>query len=177
VARQDEADRRQRRAIVLRAGAVALLLVTSAVSLLTPTSASGGASVSAAVAASSHIGHLTVVNAFLPLPTSPNVALIYLTVTNSGSRPGALVSVSTPDALGAMLMTVNRNGSMTFLRDLAIPAHGQASLVPGKSHLMLELPKTRIRLGQRVTVTLRFLRAGLLTLKVPVVPLKCTVRS
>ncbi len=132
------------------------------------------------VAASSHasagavegrIGHLTVLNAFLPQPPSPSVAAIYLTVRNAGSEPDALVAVSTRSASSSMMMTENANGTMGMLHQLEIPAHGQASLVPGHDHLMLEQPRGPLKLGRRVTVTLRFRRAGSLTIEVAVVPL------
>jgi copper(I)-binding protein len=70
-----------------------------------------------------------------------------------------------------MLMTENSNGTMGMLSQLRIPAHGQASLVPGKDHVMLEQPRHTLRLGQHVDVALHFKRAGYLTISVPVVPL------
>ena len=118
-----------------------------------------------------HIGSLTVVDAFLPEPPSPAVAAIYLTVKNSGSRSDALIGVATAAADSSMLMTENPNGTMGMLGQLRIPAHGEASLVPGHEHLMLEQPTHTLSLGQHVMVTLHFRRAGLLTISVPVVPL------
>ena len=123
------------------------------------------------VVAKNRIGSLTVVNAFLPQPASPDVAAIYLTVRNSGSRPDSLVGVGSPAALGAMLMTENPNGTMGMLRALRIPPHGSASLVPGEDHLMLQQPRHALQVGQRVVVTLHFQHAGALTISVPVVPL------
>jgi periplasmic copper chaperone A len=114
---------------------------------------------------------LTVVDAFLPDPPSPDVAAIYLTVKNSGRRPDMLIGASSAAAAGAMLMTENPNGTMGLLRLLRIPAHGQASLVPGRDHLMLESPYHTLSVGEMVVVTLRFYRAGRLTMSVPVVPL------
>ena len=123
------------------------------------------------VAVGDRIGSLTVVDAFLPQPASPNVAAIYLTVKNSGSRPDALIAVSSAAAADSSLMTENPNGTMGSLRRLRVPAHGQASLVPGKDHLMLEQPRRTLDVGQHVKVTLRFQRAGELSISVPVVPL------
>ncbi|HXY28187.1 MAG TPA: copper chaperone PCu(A)C [Acidimicrobiales bacterium] len=156
--------RRRRAALTLWAAAC---LGPALVALAPPVAAA------AAVASSgpARIGRLTVVHAFLPLPPSPYVAAVYLTVKNSGPRPDALVSVSTDAAMGAMLMTENPDGSMGIMRQLVIPAHGQASLVPGRDHLMLEIPRSPVRMGQRVPVTLRFARAGSITIRVPVVPL------
>lgn len=134
----------------------------------------GGTAPKAGAASShapNHIGKLTVVDAFLPLPPSPDVASVYLTVRNSGSHADALVSVSTHAAMGSMLMTEFPDGSMAMLRQLIIPAHGRASLTPGRDHLMLEVPIVSIQMGQRVPVTLRFAHAGSITIEVPVVPL------
>jgi copper(I)-binding protein len=124
-----------------------------------------------ASAVGNRVGALTVVNAFLPQPASPDVAAIYFTVKNAGGRPDALVSVASAAASSSMLMTENQNGTMGMLRSLQIPAHGRASLVPGRDHLMLEQPRGTLRVGQHVLVTLRFRRAGTLTVSVPVVPL------
>ncbi len=126
---------------------------------------------SLAAGVSNRVGPLTVVNPFLPQPASPDVAAIYLTVKNTGGRPDALVSVSSAAASSSMLMTENQNGTMAMLRSLQIPAHGQASLVPGRDHLMLQQPRGTLRVGQHVLVTLRFRRAGTLTVSVPVVRL------
>ncbi len=139
---------------------------------LVPIAVTSDAGMAAAAGrASNRVGNLTVVRAFLPQPASPNVASVYLTVRNSGSRADVLVAASTPDALASMLMIEKPDGSMAMLAYLRIPAHGQASLVPGQDHLMLEVPRTNMKLGRRVPVTLRFLHAGTLTITVPVVPL------
>jgi periplasmic copper chaperone A len=130
----------------------------------------------AALAASSHIaahvGHLEVIDPFLPDPASPSVAAIYLTVKNTGSKADALVSVSSPISSDSMLMTENGQGSsMAMLRELRIPAHGEASLKPGHDHLMLQAPRVKFKVGKTVPVTLRFQRSGSVTLEVPIVPL------
>ena len=122
-------------------------------------------------ATGSRLGALSVRNAFLPDPASGSVASIYLTVKNSGSQADDLIGVRSAAANGSMLMTENSNGTMGMLSQLRIPAHSEASLVPGKDHVMLEQPHRTLRLGQHVAVTLHFKRAGYLTISVPVVPL------
>ena len=89
-------------------------------------------------ATGTRIGALTVRDAFLPDPASSSVASIYLTVKNSGSQADSLIGVRSAAANGSMLMTENSNGTMGMLSQLRIPAHGQASLVPGKDHVMLD---------------------------------------
>lgn len=125
------------------------------------------------------VGSLEVLNPFLPDPASPSVASIYLTVKNSGSNADDLVAATSPSAPDVMLMTENAHGSfgsMGMLKELRIPAHGQASLVPGHDHVMLEQPTVTFRVGQTVLVTLRFKWAGSVTVKVPVVPLRWILR-
>ena len=116
---------------------------------------------------------------FLPDPASTSVAAIYLTVRNTGSKADALVAATSPAAPDVMLMTENAHGSfgsMGMLRELRIPAHDRASLVPGHDHVMLEQPTVMFKVGQTVLVTLRFKWAGSVTIKVPVVPLSWILR-
>ena len=125
------------------------------------------------------VGSLEVLDPFLPDPASPGVAAIYLTVKDTGSKADALVAATSSVAPEVMLMTENDHGSfdsMGMLRELRIPAHGQASLVPGHDHVMLEQPTVTFTVGQTVPVTLRFERAGSVTIDVPVVPLSWILR-
>jgi len=132
----------------------------------------GAAALEASSKIVARIGHLEVIDPFLPDPASPSVAAIYLTVKNTGSRADALVAVSSPVSSDSMLMTENGNdSSMAVLTELKIPAHGEASLKPGHDHLMLEQPRVQFKVGKTVLVTLRFERSGTLTLAVPIVPL------
>lgn len=126
-----------------------------------------------------HVGAIEVTDAYLPAPASPSVASVYLTIHNTGDAPDELVAIATPAATSAMLMTDVANGateSMRALPVLYIPAHGEASLSPGRDHAMLENPSAAmVKVGQTVPVTLRFSFAGPLTMQVPVVPLSSVV--
>jgi copper(I)-binding protein len=146
--------------------------ILSSFALAVPFGATSGATQSASSKITARVGPLEVIDPFLPDPASPTVAAIYLTVKNTGSRPDELISASSPISADSMLMKENAHGStMGMLAELRIPAHGQASLKPGRDHLMLEQPKMKFKVGRTVLVTLRFERAGSVTLKVPVVPL------
>jgi periplasmic copper chaperone A len=161
-------------AVLLGTGVALSLLGTTA--LGTATAAPGPATSSKVVG---RVGSLQVLNAFLPDPASPSVAAIYLTVKDGGSRADALVGATSPVAPEVLLMTENDHGSfdsMGPLRELRIPAHGQASLVPGRDHVMLEQPTVAFRVGETVPVTLHFKRAGSVTVEVPVVPLSWILR-
>jgi len=142
------------------------------IALAVPGGMSFGATPSAPSRVAARVGHLEVIDPFLPNPASPSVAAIYLTVKNNGSVPDELVSASSPVSPDSMLMKENAHGAaMGMLAELRIPAHGQATLKPGRDHLMLEQPKMKFKIGRTVPVTLRFERAGSVTLEVPIVPL------
>ena len=161
-----------RRAHPARHGLLAAALLGAALTTAVASSAGAGQQAQAQVVA--HVGHLEIINPFLPDPASPSVAAIYLTVKDTGSKADALVAATSPAAPDVMLMTENPHGSfgsMGMLRELRIPAHGQASLVPGHDHVMLEQPTVTFKVGQTVLVTLRFKWNGSITIKVPVVPL------
>ncbi len=163
--------RHRRRRLAAKGAALTLSVAASVYVVMAPPAGAGSHGAPSMVAIGDRIGPLSVVDAFLPQPASSAVAAIYLTVKDSGGRPDALVAVSSPAAAGSMLMTENANGTMGLLRELRVPAHGQASLIPGKDHLMLEQPHATLAVGEHVTVTLRFQHAGQLTISVPVVPL------
>jgi copper(I)-binding protein len=147
--------------------------------LLVALGAGCGASAPATPAAEvvAHVGALEIIHPFLPDPASPSVAAIYLTVRNTGPTADRLVSATSPLARTSMLMTERSNGQtgvMAPLAGLVIPAHGTAALQPGQDHLMLESPAA-VNVGETVEVTLRFARAGAVTLEVPVVPLTAII--
>ncbi len=98
------------------------------------------------------------------VPAGASVAGGYLTVTNHGSSPDKLLSVSSDVSAKAELheMAV-KDGVMTMRPvegGLEIPAGGKVELKPGGYHLMFmglkELPKQ----GQKFPATLTFEKAG-----------------
>lgn len=131
----------------------------------------GSASGTASDQVVARVGDLEIIHPFLPEPASPSVAAVYLTVRDTGATPDQLISISTPTARTSLLMAEDPDGSMSPLADLAIPARGEVSLAPGHNHLMLENPTFAFKIGQEVTATLTFARAGSVTIDVPVVPL------
>lgn len=119
------------------------------------------------------IGALSVTGAYIPDPATPTIAAAYFTVTNSGSAD-RLLSVNTSGFHSAMLnhyvTTSNGAETMTALPGGAvIPAHGKLVLRPGSFHVMLERPLQPVKQGTDARLTLRFQRAGTISLVVPVV--------
>jgi len=139
---------------------------------------SGSAAATGRVAA--RVGEIEIIDPYLPNPASPSVAAVYLTVRNTGSTPDALVGASSAIAASATLHTEIVQGSyeaMVPLVRLGVSAHGQASLVPGHDHVMLEGLNQALKVGQTVTVTLRFANAGQVAVPVLVVPLDSVVNG
>ena len=129
---------------------------------------------STATTGHANIGALTITGAYIPQPASPDVAAAYLRIANAGASADAVVKVTTDVTNSVMAMNETDHdgvGTMTGLRSVTIPPHGSVSLTPGHSHLMLEKPTSRLRIGQHVAVTITFAHAGTVTLAVPVVPL------
>jgi periplasmic copper chaperone A len=161
---------------LLLAGAGSLL---AAALLVGPAAAAARGPAAASTKVAGRAGSLEILNPFLPDPATPSVAAIYLTVKDTGPRADALLGATSPVAPVVLLMTENDHGSfdsMGPLRELRVPAHGQASLVPGRDHVMLEQPSVAFKVGETVPVTLRFERAGTVTISVPVVPLSWILR-
>ena len=99
-----------------------------------------------------------------PTPPGAPTAAGYLTVTNTGHAPDALVSASSPEAAGLELHQSSMAGGVMRMR--AVPegvviAPGQTvKLEPGGYHLMFMGPKKPFAIGDHVPATLRFRRAG-----------------
>lgn len=140
--------------------------------------ACGSGSVAASSRVAARVGDIEIIDPYLPNPASPSVAAVYLTVRNTGSTPDALIGASSAIAASASLHTELVQGSyevMVPLVRLDVSAHGQASLVPGHDHVMLEGLNQVLEVGQTVKVTLRFADAGQVAVPVLVVPLDSVV--
>jgi copper(I)-binding protein len=126
------------------------------------------------------IGDLRLTGGYIPQPASPDVAAAYVTVDNRGAVADTVTRVTTSVTTDVMAMTETNSGSvgtMTDLSSVVIPAHGSVSLTPGHAHLMLENPTRPLKLGDTVSMTITFAKAGTVTLAMPVVPLTGPVIS
>jgi periplasmic copper chaperone A len=95
----------------------------------------------------------------------------YLTVINSGGEPDRLVGASSPAAAQAELHTHISEGNVARMQQLQavdIPAGGRVSFAPGGLHVMLVNLQGPLRDGIPFALTLRFARAGEITIEVPV---------
>jgi copper(I)-binding protein len=130
------------------------------------------AACSSAKAASGSAPQLQITDARAPAPASPDVAVVYFTVTNHGSSPDRLLSASTAVAGQAELHQEIRKGLLITMAPsgpVGIPAHKSLVLSVGGTHLMLEGLLRPLNVGDHFAVTFHFQHAGDLTVSVPVV--------
>jgi periplasmic copper chaperone A len=112
-------------------------------------------------------GDLTVSAAYVAQPTTPTLALAYLTVDNAGDQPDQLTSVYAGAARISML-----HGSPDATQatgQLTVPARGTLRLYPGGPFIMLLGRLGTLRAGDRVSLQLTFQRSGQVLVEAPVV--------
>ncbi|MBA0052728.1 copper chaperone PCu(A)C [Streptomyces sp. AJS327] len=110
---------------------------------------------------------LTISGAYVPQPVLDDMAAGFLTVTNGGSAADTLTGVSSDLSATAELHTT-KDQRMRQVRSLPVPADGSLRLTRGGHHVMLMDLKRKPRVGERVTLTLRFEKSGKRTVRVPV---------
>ena len=102
---------------------------------------------------------------------NPNNSALYVTITNHGHEPDALVSAATPVATSVELhQTIEQGGKrvMQPRSQFDIPTGGTLELKPGSYHIMLLGLKQALSPGETVPVTLVFQKAGKVAVEVPV---------
>ena len=139
-----------------------LLLATALLPLATAAFAQGSTTA---------LGALTIVNPWTRAAGQGMQGGGFLTIRNSGATPDRLVAASSPVAGRLELHTHIRDGDVMRMRpvnDITVPAHGEVSLQPGGLHLMLIGLTQPMNAGQSIPVTLRFERAGEVTIQLSV---------
>jgi copper(I)-binding protein len=106
------------------------------------------------------------------MPESSPTGGVYLLLSNRGKAADKLLSASTPRAAKAELHThINDNGVMR-MREVAggveVAAGQQVKFAPGSYHVMLMGLKQPLRAGDHFPLTLRFEKAGSVTVDVAV---------
>lgn len=102
----------------------------------------------------------------------------FLIVTNKGRSDDRLVGVASPAAARTELHNMTMEGGVMRMRPvtggLPIPAGGMLTLAPGGYHVMLIGLKAPLALGTMVPLTLRFEKAGAITVQLKVEPIGFT---
>jgi copper(I)-binding protein len=95
----------------------------------------------------------------------------FVTIRNTGSEADTLVAASSPAAGRVELHTSLREGDVMRMRpveNVPVPAGGSVTLAPGGLHMMMMGLTRPLAVGQVVPVTLRFERAGQVTVNMAV---------
>jgi hypothetical protein len=104
----------------------------------------------------------------------------YLSITNQGSQPDKLVSATSPFAGRVEIHSMTTDGGIMRMRPvvggLTIPANGKVTLEPGGYHIMFIGLKRPFVAGTTVPATLRFQRAGSVTVQFKVEPAGATMK-
>ncbi|KRB21790.1 hypothetical protein ASD99_05985 [Mesorhizobium sp. Root695] len=97
-------------------------------------------------------------------PAGAKVAGGYFTITNNGSAPDRLVSISSDVSEKAELHEMGVKDGVMTMRPVAggleIPAGGKVALAPGGYHLMFIGLKRQPKQGEEFSATLTFEKAG-----------------
>jgi copper(I)-binding protein len=98
----------------------------------------------------------------------------FMTIANRGAAADRLLSGTSPVATEVQLHTMTMDGGIMRMRrvegGIAVPARGTLELKPGSYHIMFMGLTRQLRQGERFPVTLRFQRAGNVTVQVSVQP-------
>jgi copper(I)-binding protein len=158
--------------IAASAAVSALLLGGMAV---TGCSSSASPSSSATSAGSGAVAYdepvLKVTGAYVRQPSKDDTASAYLTVTNTGRLPGRLIGVSSGIAGSVSMHRTTASHEMVSVTSFTIPARGRLELRSGGDHLMLTGLRKKPRVGETVTLLLRFAASGTITVRAPVEPM------
>jgi hypothetical protein len=108
---------------------------------------------------------IVVSGAYVREPANGINAAAYFTLYNTTDAPEQLTAVTSGAGAQASLHT----DSMAPSAGLTIPAHGSATLSPGKGHIMIEKLYGPLKPGQSVYFQLTFATSGQLLLTAPVI--------
>ncbi len=124
----------------------------------------GAIAIAAALLGACSSGGPTVADPWIRLPAATDQTAAYMTITNPGSSPDALLSASSPAAMSVQLhqSTTDASGmtAMSPVDRLEIPAGGTVELKPGGYHLMMMGLQSQLTVGSKVDIELVFEKAG-----------------
>ena len=99
-------------------------------------------------------------------PPGAKTAAGYMTIRNQSSSPDHLIRATSPLAARVEMHVHLHDGDVMRMRQVKgydLPAKGSLELKPGIAHLMFVDIKQPFKEGEKIPVTLRFERAGQMT--------------
>ena len=106
---------------------------------------------------------VSVTDAWLHTPTTDRTGAAYMVIQNTGSTADKLLSVATDICRVAELHETHDMGGMMQMSPLAsieVPPGGKVELKPGGMHVMLIDLTRELKPGEKVTLKLKFEKAG-----------------
>lgn len=110
-------------------------------------------------------------------PPGAEIGAAYVTIANRGGSEDRLLGATTPAARSVAIHQSSEENGVARMRPVdapAIPVGGALEMQPGGTHLMLMGLSAALKQGESVLVTLRFHRAGEVTVEVPIASMGAT---
>lgn len=114
-------------------------------------------------------GPITITNAYVREPASPDVAAAYFTIHNNSGSSDTLQSVLSGAGQSTSLHTDTGTTMADMPNGITVAAHSTYTLTPGKAHVMIEKLIGTLTAGQTVNLQLRFAKAGTINVVAPVI--------
>lgn len=129
--------------------------------------------VAACTSGSGEPGRLRVESAFArPVVQAGGVGVVYLELVNGTGAADRLIAASSPVAAEVETHETVQEGDVARMvarpEGFVVPASGKVALEPGGKHLMLFDLRRPVRAGETIPLQLRFERAGVVDVQVPV---------
>jgi copper(I)-binding protein len=148
---------------VRRAGLLCAAGATGLGLALVACAGSGGGSASPA--------RISVSGAYVPLSATPDMAVAYFDVTNSGGSADVLTGVTSPNAQSAEMDQSTATSMTAISGGVTVPAHGSTAFARDGKHVMLMELSPAPKLGDHVELRLTFRHSGTITVEATVQPL------
>ncbi|QMU74504.1 copper chaperone PCu(A)C [Streptacidiphilus sp. PB12-B1b] len=114
---------------------------------------------------------ISVSGAYVPLSATPDMAVAYFDIANTGGSADRLTGVTSPDAQSAELDQSTATSMTAITGGVAVPAHGSTAFARDGRHVMLMGLSPAPRLGGHVELRLTFQHSGTITVEATVQPL------
>ncbi len=115
---------------------------------------------------------LEVSHAYVVAPAAGETAVLYLTISNRGTRPDSLLGIETEAAGSIDLHEQVYEGGIVRMApasDLVVPARGTLAMVPGGGHAMVNDLRNAVAAGDTIKAMLLLRDAGRIGVRIPVI--------
>ena len=130
-----------------------------------------GSTAPAAKASAASPAKIAVSGAYVPLSATPDMAVAYFDISNTGGSDDRLLGVTSPDAQSAEMDLSTATSMSAITGGVAVPAHATTAFARDGRHVMLMDLSPAPRLGRQVELRLTFQHSGTITVQATVQPL------